>query len=627
MSAADARGSRVAPECIRQKRCRTAKLIQARGLGTVTHMLELEARSTRDPSKGWRHTLPAGEAILSRHTPDAVPPGAAVWLVDWDSYVSTPHAFLACDGATLTVRRREVPKLTTNPILFQGAESNRFVVAPDQWFQIGDTLFTVLTTDVAPRAEVTYARSELRTVPYGDATRRLDALARLPDLIRMASTDEQLERHVTEVLLAGIPHATVAAIVRIVPTPGGTEPESPVATTAQGPAGPVDQFRPSRRLTRAALRERRQSVLYLHEESQDVTVLPGTDWSLCTPLRDDDDPNWGLYAAGRTPKALQPGELGQQSDLKFAELAADIFAALRATKRMDSRLAILSRFLSPALLPSVVDRDFEQILQPKCRPVTVLFCDLRGSSRLAEEGESDLERLWSVFADALSIMTNAIVDQDGVIGDFQGDATMGFWGWPQESSQQIEKACKAALSIRRQFARLSLHSDPRFRQLACGIGVAHGAAVAGRIGNFDLCKVSVFGPVVNLAARLETMTKQFGVPLLIDDNVAQAVVGAKFARLRRIGIVQPAGMKKTTVVHELMPPVGDATAGLPEGQRLTFEAAAEAVRVGRWSDARLNLRQLVATSDGPSQFLEAFLDRFPDGPPKDWDGIIRLTAK
>src|SRR5262249_15225984 len=154
-------------------------------------------------------------------------------------------------------------------------------------------------------------------------------------------------------------------------------------------------------------------------------------------------------------------------------------------------------------------------------PVTVLFCDLRGSCKIAEEGQHEMLGLWDRVSEALGIMTSSIIDHDGVIGDFQGDAAMGFWGWPLAGDDQVEQAARAALRILRRFGRAAVEDDSALKGFACGIGIAHGPAIAGRLGTAEQFKVGVFGPVVNLASRLESMTRRFGVPILIDENCAR----------------------------------------------------------------------------------------------------------
>lgn len=590
-------------------------------------MLEIEARSRIDPGRFWRRVLPPGGAAISCNPPppDAIPHGVALWLADWDNYISSPHAFLSWDGDRILVRKRMLPREARNPIFHMGAKSDEFRAVAGDWFQIGDTLFVVHPPDPSPAAEVTYTRAQLKSVRFSDADRRLEALANLPQLIRSASTDKELEEHVAGVLLAGLPHAIVAAVVQLVADPAAGGQETPIARTVIDRPGRTEQFRPARRLTRAALREKIQGVLYVHEANLQLSAIyPGTDWSLCTPLPDDDDPSWGLYAAGHTPRVTPIGDESLQSDLKFAELTADVFASLRRSRKMERRLSAMARYFPPSVLEVLVAEGDQ--LRPARQTVTVLFCDLRNSSRLAEAWANDLDGLWNRFQRALSIMTNAIVDHGGAIGDFQGDATMGFWGWPKGDPTQVERACKAALTIRRQFAQLAMDGDETMRTLGCGVGVAHGPAVAGRIGTYDQFKVSVFGPVVNLAARLESLTKRVGVPVLVDGAASEALGNVPFARLRRIAHVCPAGMDHATEIRELLPQISEPQS-LPEGPRLSFEAAADHFRTGDWATARTMLARLTAGSEGPRKFLEAYMNDHPDGPPTNWDGVVRLVDK
>jgi adenylate cyclase len=161
---------------------------------------------------------------------------------------------------------------------------------------------------------------------------------------------------------------------------------------------------------------------------------------------------------------------------------------------------------------------------------------------------------------------------------------------------------------------------------ACGLGVAHGPAIAGRLGTIDQFKVGVFGPTVNLASRLESMTKQFEVPILVDEAVAAHVSKHKasgWARVRRVAKVKPAGMMTPVLIHELLPPVGHDS--LPEQKRLDYESAFDAFMIKRWNDTRNKLKYMA--QDGPSKFLQAFIDKNASGPPADWDGVISLERK
>lgn len=599
-------------------------------------MAELEARFETDPAQGWQRPLTAGETFtLGRH------PGEGGWPTEWDNFISRQHATMTWDGQKLQVARKPS---AGNPIFFKGAPADEFAVCHGENFRIGNTVFT-LHDEVAP-IEVAASARELSKVRFDHTDQRVEALAALPDLIRQSVDEQALERQVVDALLKGIPNANSAAVVRLLPEAAGGGGVGVAVTASARRVGPAEDVRPSRKLVHNAIRRRLVTSHVWGVEKQlgsgdsrfsrgEFSLTdPGTDWAICAPLLDEASAGYGLYVMGRLARDLKSADSASKdaelrADLRFSQLTADIFGALRQVHHLQRRQSLLLRFLSPRVVRVVVNepnKSVEEVLEAKPTPVTVLFCDLRGSCRIVEEGQSDLGNLWESVNEALGIMTDAIVQFDGVVGDFQGDAAMGFWGWPGGGDDQIEGACRAALSIRKHFLQAAGKKSSKVAGFACGLGVSHGLAMAGRLGTTDQYKVGVFGPVVNLAARLESMTKHWRVPILVDDGVAAHVAAqraAGWARVRRVATVRPAGMRAPVAIGELLPPVGPDS--MPEQRRLDYESAVDAFRAGKWKDTRELLRYL--TGDGPSEFLVEFMNRHPDGPPKDWDGVIGLDKK
>ena len=239
------------------------------------------------------------------------------------------------------------------------------------------------------------------------------------------------------------------------------------------------------------------------------------------------------------------------------ELVADIFGSLLQVLNLQRREAQFSLLLSAQIREALVGRDMETVLSPRETDVTVLFCDLRGSSRVAGNHESELMTAWEHVSSFLGIMTASISDQGGVIGDFQGDAAMGFWGWPKGDGMHAGRAARAALIIRRKFLMEAQRSNRKLAGFQCGIGIASGRAIAGRLGVYEQAKVGVYGPRVNLASRLESMTKDLHVPILLDDVTAEQIraeLGSiPWARLRRSPEVRPYGMASDLMISELLP--------------------------------------------------------------------------
>jgi adenylate cyclase len=192
----------------------------------------------------------------------------------------------------------------------------------------------------------------------------------------------------------------------------------------------------------------------------------------------------------------------------------------------------------------------------------------------------------------------------------------------------VERAARAALMIRRRFTHASQQPDHPLAGFACGIGIASGPAIAGMLGTQEQFKVDVFGPTVNIASRLESMTKQFRVPIVLDEATVQQLCRGPdglVGRTRRLARVQPFGMPSTVLmVHELLLPLGEPGT-LPEGSRRDYEAGLDAFLDGRWPDAQRLLSRL--PGDGAAEFLKAFMQRHRYTTPAEWNGVIVLECK
>jgi adenylate cyclase len=339
-----------------------------------------------------------------------------------------------------------------------------------------------------------------------------------------------------------------------------------------------------------------------------------------------------LYVAGSSASAH--GLAGKavsndrKGDLRFAELVAEMVGSLRQVRRLESQRALLGNFLSPMVLQAISGESADHALAPRESDLTVLFCDLRGFSKEAEQWRGKLEELLNRVSEALGVMTHNIVKHGGAIGDFQGDAAMGFWGFPLPPPDGPLSACLAALEIRAAFQRAASQPGHPLADFRAGIGIAHGRSVAGRIGTADHAQLTVFGPVANLASRLESMTKQLRVPILLDEPTADYVrkhLAASRGRCRRLGRVRPYGMETALVVSELLPPF-EQDGTLSDQNLADFDAAVDSLLAGKWTDA-LDLLHRVPARDRAKDFLTIFIVQNNYEPPPHWDAVIPMPAK
>ena len=593
-------------------------------------MPDLIAQGSQSDDR-WRRELPSstsGQEITLGRT-------GADWNVPWDSMISRNHVrLIAMADDRLQVRRMTTAR---NPVFHSGKQTTQFVVVPGDHFVIGQTTFTLVNRPGASESSATnevtehaYNHQVLRKRHFRDAASRIEMLGRLPDLIASSLSDEELLVRVTGVLLQATPNASGVAVVAVsnetmTSSDSDTTPEPTVEilhydSRTVGRDGPAV----SARLVRNAIAQR-ESILHLwtgnRAASPTFTASEEADWAFCVPLRSDACPGWALYVTGGLmadvhhdlEQSLQAAPENLQDDVKFTELVATTIGNLRQSRRLQRRQSEMRHFFAPMVLEALATQQTDDVLEPREANLSVMFCDLRGFSKQSERDAADLLGLLARVSDALGVMTRHILAGRGVIGDFHGDAAMGFWGWPLAQDDSAIRALEAASRIRDDY-----HEGDKVGGFRCGIGIATGRAVAGRIGTVDQVKVTAFGPVVNLASRLEGLTKRFGVEIILDEATHDLIADStehSFV-VRRLGKLVPAGMTQPVNAYELMIP------GTLSTREITHHQEALALfEAGNWPDAENLLRKLPGT-DRPTEVLKTMIRKHNGQPPSSWNEVV-----
>lgn len=584
----------------------------------------------------WRRELPSASSgvqiLIGR--------AGADWNVPWDGKISRAHVRLTAESGD----RVDVSCLTTarNPVFHHGKKVSRCTLVPGDHFVIGETSFTVANRpglSDSPRVgeftEHMYDHAALRRGGFRDAATRIEVLGRLPDVITRSGTDEELLVRVTSVLLQATPAASAVAIAAVDDTSADSDGETMKILHYDGRMIDAHGVRiegppVSRRLVQSAV-SRRESVLHLwsghREGNADYTVAEGFDWAFCVPLRNESCPGWAIYVTGQfageteadLEHSLQNAPVDLQDDVKFAELVGTTIANLRQSLRLERRQAAMRRFFAPVVMEALAGRDTDEVLSPREADLSVMFCDLRGFSMRSEQDSDQLLTLLERVSNALGVMTGHILDTGGVIGDFHGDAAMGFWGWPLDQTDIAARAAEAASRI-----LVTYHAGSDRDRFRCGIGIATGRAVAGRIGTVDQVKVTAFGPVVNLASRLEGMTKYFGAEIVVDQATAQSIQSTHSPfRIRRLAGVRPAGMRTPVEICELLTPAQSSEGVLTDDQIQQYERGLDEMIRGNWDQAQSQLVSLPSW-DRPKDILLDIMASHNQVPPNDWNGVIDI---
>jgi adenylate cyclase len=584
------------------------------------------------PQHRWRRTLPRDRVVILGRA-------GGGWPAEWDDRISRRHAELSWDGRRLRVRQLAEAR---NPIFVQGLPAEEFEIGPGDHFVIGETTFTLsdervnVSLDVPlPLQQQTFTSEYLHNLRFRHTGAHIDVLGRLPEVIAGADSDAELSVRVVNLLLAGLPRAGAAALVAV--RDARHKRPSIEVLHWDRRSEITGDFQPSQRLILEAA-TRRESVLHVWNAADsstlpEFTLRQGVDWACSTPVAGKACQGWALYVAGRfgdgrsTPQPVSdPTDL--RDEVKFTELAATTLGALCDVRLLERQRTALAQFFAPLVLEALQGVDPEVALAPRETEVTVLFCDLRGFARTSERAADDLLGLLNRVSLALGVMTHHIREAGGVLGDFHGDAAMGFWGWPLPQPDAALRAARAALAIRAQFAAAARRPGDPLADFRVGIGIATGNAVAGKIGTVDQVKVTVFGPVVNLASRLEGMTKILHAPILIDQctaDVLRSRLPPDAGRLRRVAVVKPYGLEHKLEVTELLPPAAEYSA-LSDAHIAEYERALDDVLAGRWGEAFERLHRVPA-EDRVKDFLTVLIAQHNRTPPDNWSGVIPLSTK
>ncbi|HEV2336702.1 MAG TPA: adenylate/guanylate cyclase domain-containing protein [Stellaceae bacterium] len=295
---------------------------------------------------------------------------------------------------------------------------------------------------------------------------------------------------------------------------------------------------------------------------------------------------------------------------------------LTETRQREVREAF-SRYMSPHYVAELARHPEKLKLGGEVKLITIMFCDIRGFTTMSEGMTS--EQLGLLINEFLTPMTDIIMAHKGTIDKYIGDCIMAFWNAPLDDPDHAKNAVAAAQDMRRRLVELNEAWVAEGRpELHIGIGVNTGECSVGNFGSHQRFNYSLLGDPVNLSSRLEGLTKQYGVDLIIGEETAARLDDPGLIELDLVAVK---GKKNAVRIYTLPPhPV--------ESQQYLVRHAAllAAYRQRDW-DAALGLLEdpVLAAEREMAPLYGLFRERIEqlreEALPPDWDGVFVAHEK
>ncbi len=287
--------------------------------------------------------------------------------------------------------------------------------------------------------------------------------------------------------------------------------------------------------------------------------------------------------------------------------------------------SLLGKVVSTAIAEELLGKDKEIELGGEERMVTILFSDLRGFTTLCERYSA--QAMLSLLNEYFTRITAVIEANGGVVDKYIGDAIMALYGAPLKHEDDAARSIKTALEMCRALSGLNAEFEQRgVQRLDIGIGVNTGMVVAGNMGSKSRLNYTVIGDGVNLASRLEGLTKKYGVNIIVSDNTRSLAPGFIFRELDRVRVK---GKTEAVVVYE---PVGEA--GTLNDQTIAelkaYEEGLSLYRQRKWTEAGHAFNGLSAKKPDVRLYriyAERAEELIKNTPDAHWDGTTTLHEK
>jgi adenylate cyclase len=271
-------------------------------------------------------------------------------------------------------------------------------------------------------------------------------------------------------------------------------------------------------------------------------------------------------------------------------------------------------YLSPALVEKLQKNPELLTLGGESRELSIMFTDVRGFTTISEHYGEDVQGLTQIMNRYMTAMTAKIIENNGTLDKYIGDAQMAFWNAPVDEPNHAKQAVKTALQMMGSLdafnEEIAKEGVPAF---GMGLGINTGTVVVGNMGSDQRFDYTCLGDSVNLASRLEGQSKPYGVKIVLGERTANLVKDEY--PVVELDCIAVKGKTKGVKIFTLAPP------------NELHDTWLDLYYRGQWGKAHFLVPKLKEVTPELSQYYDNIDERLKEGVPSNWDGTYRATSK
>ncbi len=316
--------------------------------------------------------------------------------------------------------------------------------------------------------------------------------------------------------------------------------------------------------------------------------------------------------------------------------AASLVKFMRTEAERRTVRSAFAQYLPPDVVESIANDPSQLKLGGQTRELSIMFCDIKGFTPIAESFRADPQGLTRLINRALTPLSREVLNHRGTIDKYIGDCVMAFWNAPINDAEHATHACECSLAmmdslivLNQELESEGFYKSHKVNHIEVSIGINTGVCVVGNMGSELRFDYSALGDAVNVSARIQSFCGNYGFPIAIGEDT-ETVVADKFAFLE-IDYIAVKGRATPTHIYALMGHAHVRETKVFQDLEAALQALFAAFRSKQWAQAREAIAAARTIQGAPAAIFDTYESRIAhyelEPPPANWDGAWSAKEK